>query len=83
MICTEDGYGEVRVPRSLVRGKLQNSIRLVMSRFAALENLEDNGDFNRAWDIVREKIKISVNESSSYYESKHHKSWFDDMFKIG
>jgi hypothetical protein len=28
------------------------------NRFSVLENLEDNGDINRACDAVRENIKI-------------------------
>jgi hypothetical protein len=27
-------------------------------KFAALENLDDDGDINRAWDTIRENIKI-------------------------
>jgi hypothetical protein len=30
----------------------------ISSNFAALENLEESGDINRAWDNVRENIKI-------------------------
>jgi hypothetical protein len=40
----------------------------IRNKFAALENLEDNGDINRAWDN-RENIKISAQESPSYCES--------------
>jgi hypothetical protein len=29
----------------------------IKNRFSAFENLEDNGDINRAWDAVRENIK--------------------------
>jgi hypothetical protein len=28
--------------------------------FAALENVEDSGDINKAWENIREKIKISA-----------------------
>jgi hypothetical protein len=45
-----------------MRRKLKNSIRL-QSKFAALENLDDNGDINRAWDTIRENIKIFAKES--------------------
>jgi hypothetical protein len=41
-----------------------------------LENLEDNGDINRAWDTIRENIKISAKECISHCEAKRHKSWF-------
>jgi glycine betaine/choline ABC-type transport system substrate-binding protein len=30
----------------------------IRNKFAALENLEDSGDINRAWDNIRENIKI-------------------------
>jgi predicted metallo-beta-lactamase superfamily hydrolase len=42
-----------------------------------LENLEDNGDINRAWDAIRENIKISARECISHCGAKHHKPWFD------
>jgi hypothetical protein len=48
------------------------------NKFAALENLEDSGDINRAWDNIIENIKISAKESLDYCESKHHKLWFDE-----
>jgi hypothetical protein len=37
----------------------------IRNMFAALENLEDSGDINRAWDNIRENIKLSVHESLS------------------
>jgi glycine betaine/choline ABC-type transport system substrate-binding protein len=45
----------------------------IRNKFAALENLEDSGDINRAWDNIRENIKILAQERLSYCESKHHK----------
>jgi hypothetical protein len=30
----------------------------IKNRFSALENLEDYGDINRAWDAIRENIKF-------------------------
>jgi hypothetical protein len=50
----------------------------IRNKFAALENLEDDGDINRAWDNIREDIKILDQESLCYCESKHHKWWFDE-----
>jgi hypothetical protein len=38
----------------------------------------DNGDINRAWDNIRENIKISAQESLGYCESKDHKQWFGE-----
>jgi hypothetical protein len=34
-------------------------------------------DINRAWETIRENIKISGKESLGYYELKKHKPWFD------
>jgi hypothetical protein len=53
-----------------VKEQCQVTIRKM---FAALENLEDSGDINRAWDNIRENIKISAEESLGYCETKHHK----------
>jgi hypothetical protein len=53
-------------------------MRLQPEEFAALENLEDSGDMNWAWDNIRENIKISAQESPGYCESKHRKPWFDE-----
>jgi hypothetical protein len=50
----------------------------VTNKFATLENLEDNGDINRAWYNIRQNIKISTQESLGYCESKHHKPWSDE-----
>jgi DNA repair ATPase RecN len=58
-----------------VKEQYQVTIR---NKFAALENVEDSGDINRAWDNIRENIKISAQESLGYRESKHHKPWFEE-----
>jgi DNA repair ATPase RecN len=50
----------------------------IRNKFAALENLEDAGEINRAWDNIRENIKISAQESLGYCEPKHRKPWIDD-----
>jgi hypothetical protein len=42
-----------------------------------LENLDSEVDVNKAWETVRENIKISARESLGYYELKH-KPWFDE-----
>jgi hypothetical protein len=33
---------------------------------------------NRAWDSIRENIRISAQESHSYCESEYRKPWFDE-----
>jgi hypothetical protein len=58
-----------------VKEQYQVTIR---NTFAALENLEDSGDINRAWDNIRENINISAQESLGNCESKHHKTWSDE-----
>jgi hypothetical protein len=58
-----------------VKEQYQVTIR---NTFETLENLEDSGDIIRAWDNIRENIKISAQESLGYCESKHRKPWFDD-----
>jgi glycine betaine/choline ABC-type transport system substrate-binding protein len=50
----------------------------IRNKFAALENLEDSGDINRAWDNIRENIKTSAQESLGYCEPKRRKPWFDE-----
>jgi DNA repair ATPase RecN len=58
-----------------VKEQYQVTIR---NKFAALENLEDSGDINGAWDNIRENIKISAKQSLGYCESKHLTPWFDE-----
>jgi hypothetical protein len=50
----------------------------IRKRSAALENLEDSGDINRAWGNVRGKVELSAQESLVCCESKHRKPWFDE-----
>jgi hypothetical protein len=49
----------------------------ISNRFAALENLNVSDDINRAWESIKESIKISAKESLWLYERKQHKPWFD------
>jgi len=37
----------------------------ISNRFAALENLSDSEDINRAWEDITENIKTSAKESRS------------------
>jgi hypothetical protein len=50
----------------------------IKNKFAALENLDDNGDVNRAWETIRENIRISARESIGLYESQSYKPWFEE-----
>jgi hypothetical protein len=47
-------------------------------RFAALENLSDSKDINRAWENIKENIKTTAKESIGLHELKQHKPWFDE-----
>ena len=49
----------------------------ITNRFAALENLRDDEDINRAWENSKENIKPSARESLRLHELKQHKPWFD------
>jgi hypothetical protein len=57
---------------SEVEGKERYRVE-VSNRFAALENLDTEGDVNESWETIRENIKISVKESLGYYEPKKNK----------
>jgi hypothetical protein len=48
------------------------------NKFAALENLYDNGDINKAWETIRENIRISAKERVGHGESKSYKPWLDE-----
>jgi hypothetical protein len=45
---------------------------------AALENINDSEDINRAWENIKENIKISAKETIGLYGEKQHKLWFDE-----
>ena len=47
-------------------------------RFAALGNISDGGDINRAWENIKESIKTSAKESLGLLELKQHKPLFDE-----
>jgi hypothetical protein len=49
----------------------------ILNRFAALENLNVSEDINRAWENIKENIKISAQESLGLHERKEHKPCFD------
>jgi hypothetical protein len=51
----------------------------ISNRFSALKNWDSEVDINRAWETIREYIKISAEESLGYYELEH-KPWFDERW---
>ena len=50
----------------------------ITNRFSALGNISDDEDINRAWDNIKENIKISAKASLGLHELKQHKPWFDE-----
>ena len=50
----------------------------ITNRFAALENVREDEDINRAWESIKENIKTSATESLGVHEMKQHKPWFDE-----
>jgi hypothetical protein len=50
----------------------------IKNKFAALENVDDDGDINRAEETIRENIRISAKESIGFCESKAYKPWFNE-----
>jgi hypothetical protein len=49
-----------------------------LNRIAAFEDLDTEIEMNRAWEMVREYIKISTKESLDYYEFQKHKPQFEE-----
>jgi hypothetical protein len=62
-----------------VEGEEQYRVEL-SNRFAALENLDDEVDINRASETITENTKILAKESLGCYELKKHKLWFDERW---
>jgi hypothetical protein len=49
--------------KKLIGAELKEQYEVISNRFAALENLDDNVDSNRARKIITGNIKISGKES--------------------
>jgi hypothetical protein len=65
--------------KKLNKGDVKEQYQVtIRNKFAALENLEDSGDINGAWDNIREKIKSSAKESLGYCEPERRKPRFDE-----
>ena len=50
----------------------------ITNRFAAFENVNADEDVNRTWEIIKENIQVSANESLGLHELKQNKHWFDE-----
>jgi hypothetical protein len=55
----EDGHGENKSQVRYGEVEEQNQV-IVTNKSAAVENLEDSGDINRAWGVFRKNINISA-----------------------
>jgi hypothetical protein len=45
-----------------------------------LENLDTEVGVNKAWETIRENIKIPAKKSLGYCELKKHKPWFEEDY---
>jgi hypothetical protein len=50
----------------------------ITNRFAALKNLSDYEEINRFWEIIKQNIKTSAEESLGLHQLKQHKPWYDE-----
>ena len=50
----------------------------ITNRLAALGNVENDGDINRAWEDIKESIKTSAKESLGVQDQKKYKPWFHE-----
>jgi predicted lipase len=64
--------------RKLCLLKVRKQIK-ISNRSAALENLHDSKDINRAWENIKENIKTSAKDSLGLYELKQHKPWYNEV----
>ena len=65
--------------RKLNELKVRNQYKInISNRYAALENSSDSKDINRAWEKIKENIKISAKEILGLYELKKHNPRFED-----
>jgi hypothetical protein len=51
----------------------------IQNRFVALENVDDNMDIDRAWEIIRRNIKVLTRENLGYYELRLYRAQCDEQ----
>ena len=73
--CDGERFNLRKLNELVVRKQYQIEIK---NRFAALENLSDGVNINRAWGNIKENIKTSAKERIGLHELKQHKPWFDE-----
>jgi hypothetical protein len=54
----------------------------VKNKFAALENLDDNGDINRAWETIKREQEFRPNRVSGFMNKNHIKPWFNEKNEL-
>ena len=63
--------------KNLSKMKFRKQFQIeLLKRFAALDNVNDSDDINRAWENIKENIKFSAKETLDMYGRKKHKQWF-------
>ena len=76
--ATQKFDGERFNPRKLNELEVRKQYQIeITNRFAALKNLSNGEDINRAWENIKENIKNSAKDSLGLHELKQHKPWFD------
>jgi hypothetical protein len=45
-----------------------------------MENARDSENLNRAWENIKENVKVSAKEGLGLCELKQRKTWFDEKF---
>ena len=65
--------------KKLSESEVRKQFQIELSdSFAGLEYLNDSEGINRAWENIKQNIKISVKETLGMYGQKQHKPWFDE-----
>jgi hypothetical protein len=81
----EERFNLRKLNEVVVRKRYQIEIRKryqieITNRFAALGNLSDDEDINKAWENIKGNIKTSAKESLGLRELKQHRPWFDKEY---
>ena len=73
--------GEIFNLRKLNELEVRKQYKIqITNRFAALENLSDCENVNRAWENIKENLKTPAKDSQGLHKLKQHKPWFDEEY---
>ena len=76
--ATQKFDGERFNLRKVNRLELRKQYQIeITNRFAALENLSDDEDINRAWENIKSILKPLL-KSLGLHKLKQHKPWIDE-----